>query len=214
MIHQGIEDFVRANGQPNVTSLDDVTHLFHFDKDDWRNSPLIFVNRNGNHMRIIEDSAGSRKLAKTWTGMMNVDDWHKVSGPRFDDPEKTLNLISVGPGIGKRETLSFLPKEACVGRRRAVFRQHILKVFFSEGLNSFRLQGDPIDDGKHVTLPQSGNFTGKLWESQDAVQWCLATLPTAVEVETPNAIVDPYVRKTEQQRVYAELEDHPLWGGF
>lgn len=208
---QHIEAFILRNGKPNVISLDEQTHLFHFDDTNWRLSPVIFVNRNGNNMRMIRNSAGEYILYKYW-GSIGGRDNDYVPGPKFTDPEKTLNLISVGPARGRKEGLSFLPAEATgKGKPRLVsWRQYLIRCTSDIRRGTFMLT---YDNGVEETY-RSPNYSGKPWDSAEAVAWCMANLNGKPKLEQPGAVVDPYKRAANDQVMYEELESHPMWGSF
>lgn len=205
-----IEDFVAMHGRPAQVSLDDFTHIFHFDESDWRKSPVIFVNRNGNYMRLAIDAEGKYRLLKTWNGMFDDGHFGPASPIRHSDPEKSIQLISVGPDRGRKELPSLLPREATRGARIAVFRHHMAKVNWvkSSSFNRFTLTA--IDKMQCRSL----ELTGKVWESVDAVNWFTANMKEPLSIWAPGVPVNPYEREREMEVAMAALEDNPLWGAF
>ena len=209
---QYIEAFILRNGKPNVISLDEQTHLFYFDETNWRLSPVIFVNRNGNNMRMIRNSNGEYILFKYW-GSIGARDNDYVPGPKFTDPEKTLNLISVGPARGRKEGLSFLPAEATgKGRPRLVsWRHYLIRCTSDIRMGTFSLSYENAGEDQPRRSPF---FQGKAWESAEAVAWCMTNLTDKPKLEHPGAVIDPYKRAANDQVIMEALEDNPLWGAF
>lgn len=200
-----VAQLVTERGKPNVVSLSADTHVFHFDRDGfWEDSPILFVNRNGHHFRLIEQAAGDWLFAKTWNGVFETQPWQTEANLRRPDAAKCISLCGVGPQ-GKRgaqfEALSLLPRDATTGRRKAVWRQHMIDVHFDRGTDNF-----------HLYHPETGErvmFTGKLWESADAAQKAAAWFADA---KLAIAAVSTKGPLTQQQT--AVLEDNPLWGMF
>jgi hypothetical protein len=197
---QSVTDFVAQRGEPAVVSLANDIHIFHFDADDrWQDCPIVFVNRNGHHFRLIKQSKGDWLFAKTWNGLLPKNDWETGANLRRPDPEKLISLCGIGPQ-GTRgaqfETLCLLPQDVTTGRRRAVWRDKTVQVFFDRSTSSTTLH---LPTGR-VVVP------GKLWESKEAVDACakaFAGSPPAVGKNEP---------LTEKQT--AVLESSPLWGMF
>ena len=52
-----VEDFVSRYGGPNGASLTEDIHVFYFAVD-LEDSPVILLNRNGNHVRLVKDERG------------------------------------------------------------------------------------------------------------------------------------------------------------
>jgi hypothetical protein len=199
-----IDTYVAQHGRPAVVSLTEDTHIFHFEQDgEWRNAPLLLVNRNGHHFRLIKQDDGKFLFCKTWNGLLTrVDDWMIEANLRRADPEELIALCGIGPqGRQTHELLSLLPKGS-THRRAAVWRHQIYGVWFDVDNNKFRLT-DP--DKRDAT--SSPGFTGKLWESQEAAKWCLAHMsaPTLARPKGPSV---------EDEEIMAELEGSEMWGMF
>lgn len=164
-----INAYVAGAGKPQVVSLGDDAHIFHFEADgDWRNAALLFVNRNGHQFRVIRQSDGRFLFCKTWNGMMDVGaPWMTEANLRRDSAEALINLCGVGPQ-GRNadfESLCLLPRQASTGRRKSVWRHHMLDTGFDRADDSFTLY-HPYDS----TLTYKA--TGKPWESREAAEWC------------------------------------------
>lgn len=199
MIRQ-VEEHVRAFGKPEVTSIAEDTHVFHFERDgDWRNSELLLVNRNGHHFRLMKQNDGRWLFVKTWNKLLEWQDWMVEANLRRENPEELIALCGVGPqGRQSFEALSLLPREAIQGRRKAVWRHHMLDVRFNIDADTFTL----------IAPDMQSTFSGKLWESKDAARWCAANLsPTLVAKATA---LNPAVAERE----LLELEGSDLWGMF
>lgn len=196
--------FISLNGGPNQISLSDNTHLFHFHRSDWTKSPLILVNKNGNYCRILRNMQGQYFCVDTWNSLFDWQDW-MFKMRRFDtDPEKILALISIGAG-NKPETLSLFPRDAYPKKgRMACVRWQAIPIRFHLDSGTFTL-----------TLgEETRTFKGKAWESREAFNVALVSLPTQPPALESGIIENPYERELALQRVGAELESNPLWGAF
>lgn len=199
-----ISDYVAAFGKPEVFSLAEDTHIFHFERDgDWRNAQIVLVNRNGHHFRLVKSEVGRWTYIKTWNSLFDWDDW---MDPGFNrtDPEDLIALCGVGPqGRQSYESLSLLPKDS-TQRRKAVWRSHILDVRFEkDAQGQWNLFSLADKDGR-----RSMQFTGKVWESRTAAEWCLQTCP-------PPMLASATVKSTAVRvQEMAELEGSDLWGMF
>lgn len=203
-----VEDFMLTHNLPNVTSINDSTHLFHFSETDWRKSELIFVNRNGNHMRIVFDPRKQQyRLAKHWSHALEVTDWTLVKGPGFSDPERVLAMItSIGSGKGA-ERLSLLPREVTGRGRYAVARNTMFGLTFDKGLETCTVR---TLDGSH-----RATVKGKIWESAEAIKFCLEHLnPVELESMSPLAQTTVYEREKNILVAAQAMEQHPLFGAF
>lgn len=199
-----ITSFVQRHGKPAVASLSEDTHIFHFDPDGyWQDSPVVLVNRNGNQFRLFRKPI-DWLFAKTWAKFAECDDWHIAADLRRPDPVQLIQLAGAGPQSSRPsafESLCLLPREVTTGRRKAVWRSHIIDTGFDRANNTFTL------------YPPSGGAPyierGKLWESQAAADWCREAFAA---VEAP--IVETKVRKAFGDEQLAALEDNALWGMF
>ena len=205
MDRQMVADHVSVNGMPSVTSIADVTHIFHFERTGfWEDSPLLFVNRNGHHFRLIQQPQGDWLFAKTWNGMWETQSWQIEANLRRPDPVKVINLCGIGPQgrQGKPfETLCLLPKDA-THRRKAVYRQHMMDVMFDTARDQFTLIRRDNNE--------RGTFGGKLWDSKEAVDWA-----REVFSDVPLKISSAPATKGPITAVQAQaLEENPLWGAF
>jgi hypothetical protein len=203
-----VEAFIASYGRPKVVSLSAVTHLFYFHPTDWRQSPVILVNKNGNYMRIMREVGTSKfRMVKTWNNLFDPQQWMILDGNNVD-AEKVVAMISEGPGVGRSEMLSLFPKEAFPGRgRKAAYRQHVVDVWFDMKGGTFKLLRE--DRGA-----QSLDLPGKPWESVLAVNWCKANLGEELKLEAPGLVENPYEREAALTAAFEELEDNPLWGAF
>lgn len=201
-----VTQLVAERGRPEVVSLSEDTHVFHFDRGGfWEESPILFVNRNGHHFRVIEQTAGDFLFAKTWNGMFDTVSWQIEAQLRRPDPAKLINLCGIGPQ-GRRggtfESLCLLPRDATAGRRKACWRQHLIDVHFERGTDTFSLLRPGTDD-------EWARFEGKLWESTGAEKQAREWLGDQ-EVK----ITAPAKRGPLTQDQSAALEANPLWGMF
>ena len=163
-IEKAMSNHLAVHGRPNVTSVSDDCHLFHYASNPAA-SPLVFVNRNGNHCRLMQEADdGEWKAYKTWNHVTSVERWQNTGIAEYSF-ENALDKISVGPGEGRNEMLTFLPKTACSDIRRvAVWRQHMLAVrFFTRSREGFTLHADNGES--------SPCLGGKVWESDHAARW-------------------------------------------
>ena len=197
---------VAAYFQPEVVSIAEDAHIFHFERDGrWQDAAILFVNRNGHHFRVVRDANGLCTFVKHWEG--KPDFWHwedwAETGLKRKDPEDLIRLCGVGPqGRGaSRETLSLLPK-GTTQRRKAVWRGTILDVRFDMDNDRFTLfaptQGNI-----------SGTFPGAPWSSPQAADWCKTNLsagfvPTASKPDV----------KAADANMMLELEGSDAWGMF
>lgn len=204
---------VAAFGQPDAITLDDETHVFHFAHGrDWRESPILFVNRNGNQFRLIEETDGRWALLKTWNTIWDGADTWQDPKLRRDTPMEVLKLSGIGPqGKDTFEALSLLPKGTTSGRRRAAYRGHLLQVGFDVDANQFHVTA--LIDGLPKASPR---FNGKLWESKEAAAWCKLNLPVNEQVGT--GLVAPTgisaVIQDASEKELAVLENSEVWGMF
>lgn len=202
-----VRDFVSLRSAPAVTSVSADTHIFHFDPEGfWEDSPILLVNRNGHHFRVIPEN-GSFLFAKTWNGLFDVVPWQVEANLRRTDAKKLIDLCGIGPqgNRGKQfETLSLLPKEATLGRRKAVWRQHMMDVAFDRDNNVFTLIIKGANDSE---VRQT--FAGKLWESHEATKFCAEQFAD----QAPKIVAAAQRGPLTQQQAEA-LEDSPLWGMF
>lgn len=194
---------VAAYSKPNVVSLADDIHIFHFeDGEKWRQAPILLVNRNGHSFRAVKSSGGQYQFVKHWEGkpdFLHWEEWAETPLKRAC-PEALIRLAGTGPqGKTPHEMLTLLPKTT-TNRRKAVWRDKILDVRFDMDLNRFT-----ISEG----FAQSATFSGKLWESREAAAWCLAHLsaPMVSIAATP-------VVKAEDDKLMMELEGSEAWGMF
>lgn len=200
-----VHQLVIERGRPEVVSTSDDTHIFHFDRDGyWEDSSLLFVNRNGNHFRLIEQPNGDFLFAKTWTGMFDTKPWQIEADFRRPDPEKLMNLCGIGPqGFHgpQFESLCLLPKEATTGRRKVVWRHRMVELSFDIKANSFTLI--------HPTTGARETFTGKVWESREAAETCKLWFAEDEPLIAVKAVKGPLTAAQS-----AALESNPLWGMF
>jgi len=195
-----IDVHVAAYGKPEVVSLAEDTHVFHFELQDWREAEILFVNKNGHHFRLIKQEGGKWLFAKTWNGIFNTQDWMVEARLMHTDPEALIKLCGVGPqGNDGTETLCLLPK-GTTKRRKAVWRATILDVRFDVDNDRFTIYVDPT---------VSATFSGKLWKSSEAARWCLANLaPTHTPIANKPEV------KAQDDKVMMELEGSSVWGMF
>jgi hypothetical protein len=205
MDRQSVADFIALNGAPAVVSISDDTHIFHFERSGfWEECPLLLVNRNGHYFRLIQQPQGDFLFAKTWTAAFETKPWEVEANLRRADPAALTRLCGIGPQ-GTRgkpfETLSLLPRDLTTGGRKAVYRQHMMDVYFITGNDQFTLTRR--DTGERKT------FAGKLWESQEASIWANETF-----ANVPLKVVAAVKRGPVAAEALAQLEENPLWGAF
>lgn len=203
-----VTDYANQHGRPAVVSLSADTHIFHFDQQGfWEDSPILFVNRNGHQFRLIEKPAGDWLFASTWNGVFETQEWQTKANLRRPDAAKLINLCGIGPQ-GKRgqqfEQLCLLPRDTTTGRRKAVYRQHLIDVAFDRDNDQFTLI-IPGENGSDVRQ----TFQGKLWESPMATKFCAEQFAGA-----PLSIAVAATKGPLTQAQTAVLEDNPLWGMF
>lgn len=206
MEQERVSDFALKHDGPRSLSLSTETHLFYFCDGDWRNSPVILVNKNGNYARLMRKPDGYWKIIKTWNTLFDFAPWMDT-GKGNMDPEMALAMISHGPAFGKSECLSLFPKGAFGDtRRRAVWRHKIMRISFDQPNNRFTII--PNESG-----PGLFAGSGKPWESAEAHAWCMATFDPP-EIGLPSAVENPYERAAANENMVAALEDNPLFGSF
>jgi hypothetical protein len=195
-----IADHVAAFGRPEVVSIDDDTHIFHFERDsDWEDGNILFVNRNGHHFRLLRQTDGQWLFCKTWSGMFEHEEWMIEANLRRSDPRALIRLCGIGPQGQKQsfETLCLLPKDA-TQFRRVVWRNEILEIRFEKDLAGFTVKTSGARGA-------SGRFTGKPWESKEAATWCIQNCSP------------PHVSQVDaatEAKIHADLEGNALWGMF
>lgn len=198
--HDMILDRAERGQLPNVVSLADHTHVFHFeDLKDWRDGLLLFVNRNGHHFRLSRSGRGTKWGAlKTWSDLFGHQDWMK-SSLRDENPERLIGLHGIGPqGKNNFEELTLFPKNV-IQRRKLCFRDKVIPVRFINP-DSFILQWE---DGV-----QSLTFRGKPWACREASAWCLEMYERSpVRGSTP-------VDAQEERELEVALEGSDMWGMF
>lgn len=202
---QKVQEFIRKNSGPNVTSLSEGTHLFYFHRDDWRKSPLVLVNKNGNYCRLMRQGDGNWICVDTWNALFEFDGWMHKMKARNTDPERLLAMVSDGSGRAKRETPCLFPKGAfAAGRRRACVRYGIAEVSMNQASGIFTLY---VREETHV-----GH--GKVWESTAAAVWMIKHFPGKHESAIAGEVENPFERAALMEQVHIALEDNPLWGAF
>lgn len=198
--HDMIVDRSERARLPNVVSLADDTHVFHFeDQKDWRDGLLLFVNRNGNHFRLWRSRPGEKwKHLKTWNGLFDHQRWMGTA-LKDENPERLIALCGAGPqGMNNFEELTLFPKNV-IQRRKLCFRDKIVPVRFVSP-DAFRLQWE---DGTESTI-----FTGKPWASREASAWCREMYersPVRGSVQ---------VDQQEERELEVALEGSDMWGMF
>jgi len=197
---------VAAYFQPEVVSIADDAHIFHFERDErWQDANILFVNRNGHQFRVVRESSGFYTFVKHWEG--KPDFWHwedwQETGLKRKNPEELIRLCGVGPQgrNASRELLTLLPK-GTTQRRKAAWRGTILDIRFDQADNKFTLFA-PTAGNKSAT------FSGAPWQSHEAADWCKANLsdsfvPTAMKPEV----------KAKDDNLMMELEGSDMWGMF
>jgi hypothetical protein len=192
---------------PEVVSLDHQTHIFHFSRSrDWKESALLYVNRNGHHFRVINrpNPRGDWLFAKTWNADNSGDPfgcepWMIESSLRRSDPEELIKLCGVGPQgrNSSMESLGLLPRPVAASPRLAVYRDKTFPVRIYQGGNRFSISTTPGDRAE---------FHGKLWESQEAVRWCAERIGSTLQVATEE--------RDKEACLVGVLEDSEFWGAF
>lgn len=194
-----IGNHVAMHGDPNVVSIADNTHIFHFEESDWRDAEILFVNRNGHHFRAAK-SGGQFQYVKHWDGKPNFGHWEKwqETSLRRTNPEDLIKLCGVGPqGKTSYETLTLLPK-GTTRFRKVVWRDKILTVRWGE-VDAFTLSH----------LGKCASFNGLVWNSREAAEWCAANLGAPL-VSTSQT---PFVKQQDEELMMA-LEASDAWGMF
>lgn len=198
-----IDAHVAAFGKPEVVSLADDTHVFHFERDgDLDNAQILFVNKNGNQFRLIRQESGLWEFFKFWEGKPNYwhhEKWHKTGLTRRGSSE-IIQLAGVGPqGSNPNESLVLLPK-GTTRRRKAVWRGSILDVRFDVDNDRFTISTNPNT---------SATFSGKLWLSQEAAAWCRQNVGATLVSTAAQSEV-----KQKDEEIMMELEGSDMWGMF
>lgn len=202
-----INDYVASFATPAALTLAEDIHLFHFSRSgDWEDEAVLFVNRNGHHFRLLRTGDGRWMYAKTWQSLIDYDDWMIQASLIRQDPLELIKLCSVGPAQGKSEALSLLPREATEGRRKAVWRAHIMAISFDRATDTFTLQ-HPYDASLR------GTFRNKPWESRDAAKWCEQEFAGYALPWTEDAWPKPEVVVSEPD-FDPEVALEGLWGSF
>ena len=203
-----VEDFVSRYGGPNGASLTEDIHVFYFAVD-LEDSPVILLNRNGNHVRLVKDERGW-SVYPMWSNLFDFDRSRAVVRNQ-PDLMSAIHKVSVGPWKqGAQEALCLFPKEAFASkRRRACFRWHEVDVRFQKGQRgefNFSLTNP---DGE-----MSPQYADKLWESEDAFLWCVENLDLQ---NPPGRLIggtNPMQRDREMKEAVDGIEDNPLFGAW
>ncbi|MGE8141791.1 hypothetical protein ACQKOE_07435 [Novosphingobium sp. NPDC080210] len=208
MIRQEDKDevmaFIDLNGGPKQVSLSDTTHLFHFHRSDWQESPLVLVNKNGNYCRILRNMQGEHFCVDTWNSLFDWQPWMFKMQRLDPDPEKILAMISVGNG-NKPECMTLFPREAYPGKGRyACVRWKALPVRFNLDNGTFSI---PVDTAQRT-------FSGKLWENVEAFKAVLACMSATPPNLATGVIENPFERQVAYEQHAVALQDNPLWGAF
>lgn len=210
-----IKSFVAAYLTPTVTSLDSETHIFHFntDPEDWAMSDpgLIYVNRNGNYFRLMQDAESPKWLFVRGWGDDKLDGylgWQPLPSMNGVDAARIIQMASVGGRTGGEE-LTFLPKAVTNSNKRCmVWRGNILRLHADMQAGTFKLGTEQGD--------LSPSFSGKPWASVPARLWCRENLADtmahiAVKTTMPNQAAQ---RAQEAEAARRSLENNPLFGMF
>lgn len=212
-----IDAYVSTYNVPAVHSLDDETHIFHFARDDeWWTSPMVLVNRNGNHFTMI-DRGETWEHIKTWPDLgKDLPSWAHSNLKRAD-PVQLIRLCHPGPqGRQRFESLCYLPSKCTRGWRRMVWRQHILGVMHDRQPDTFVLSPDA-----KLGVTNSPAFKGKPWESNEAARWCMQHLPNLPadyiaplsSMPTSSGVFQA-AKEIEDSKIAADIESNPLFGAF
>jgi hypothetical protein len=120
------------------------------------------------------------------------------------DALQLIKLCGVGPQTQSAafESLCLLPREATVGRRKAAWRGDLMDVSFDRDDDSFTLWPERV---------AAKRFSGKLWESQEAAEWCKVNLSGARVV---TASVEPLTSIKAPAPAEVEMAMAELWGSF
>ena len=202
-IDQYVAKWVAEHRQPRVISLDPSTHIFMFSADeDWTDEPILFVNKNGHHFRVLNETGTAAEYVKTWNGVSEAKDWQRP-GLKRSNVEDLLPLAGDGPqGRESFESLCLLPREANTGKRLAAWRCFLLPVSFDRNTDSFTLR-HPYDNLASET------FKGKLWLSKEASDCAAGWLK-----DYAMPIVKPVSAPLAPEVMTAQLENHALYGMF
>lgn len=207
---RAVEQFIAHNGKPMQVSLSDRTHLFYFHRSDWRASPLVFVNKNGNYCRLIREADGNWFCADTWNSLFDYQPWMRKITVRSPDPDRILAMVSPGPAHGKSETPCLFPKECFTAwGRKACFRWGVVDVKFKFNEGTFS-----IGYTDHNGASQYRSFQGKPWESREAGSWLMADFGGASPTAVSGEIENPFERQVAHEKFAEALEDNPLFGAF
>lgn len=201
-----VEDFISRHGGPNVVSLTEDIHAFYFALE-LEDSPVILLNRNGNHVRLVKSERGWSAYPM-WNNMFDTE---RPVVRNQADLMTAIHKVSVGPWKqGAQEALCLFPKEAFAGnRRRACFRWHAVDVRFQKGQAGDFQFFLSTPDGE-----MSPRYSDKLWESEDAFMWCVENLDLQSPPGRLIGNTNPMQRDREMKEAVDDLEENPLFGAW
>lgn len=193
--------YVAAGCPVRTESLLSDAHVFWWDTCDGEEADFAIVNRNGNIARAIQQNGTWRLykgVGKNGFSPFSPASWEftSVSGPDLRACAQKMWLPS-----RDEERLTFLPKDLTPPGRRKVIVRDQLVTFVGLKSEGFALELGGV---------RSPDFQGKPWESQAAVDWCVARCRDG---DAPKSAEQILAHAQVEQAVFA-MEDLPGFGMF
>lgn len=197
-----LQRYVAAGCPAQTESLLADAHIFWWDTCGAEDADFVIINRDGNLARAIQTN-GVWQLYKNLgkAGLcLKPEGWEKLplSGSCLRELAQKMWLPSKG-----EERLTFLPKELTPpnSRRLMICRDQLFKLFGRGDAFVLELAG-----------VQSPEFRDKPWESQAAVDWCVARCRAADAPKSAEAVLAGM--QHQQAVVAAEDALAGIWGSF
>jgi hypothetical protein len=197
-----LQRYVAAGCPAQTESLLADAHIFWWDTCGAEDADFVIINRDGNFARAIQ-KGGEWQLYKNLgrAGQcFKPEGWEALTlrGPCLREIAQKMWLPSRG-----EEKLTFLPRELTPpnSRRLLICRDQLFKLFG-------RGEGFVLE----LAGVQSPEFQGKAWESQPAIDWCIARCRASDAPKSAEMVIE--AMHHQQAVVAAEVALEGLWGSF
>lgn len=199
-----IQRYVAAGIPPVVENLLGDAYAFIWDTSAPEDADFAIINRDGNFARAFQENGVwklARNLGRSGSSPFAPERWEftPITGPCLRECAQKMWLPSRGD-----EKLTFVPKELTKPNtgRQVICRNQL-----------FRFRG--IKDGGfklELDGALSPEFQGKPWESEAAVDWCVARCRGPDAPKSAEAILQQAA--LAQSVVQAEVALDDIWGTF